>query len=152
MDLDALDRTILNELQRDGRLSNTELAASIGLSASATLRRIRSLERRGIIDGYVALVDPTTLGRGTTVFVEITLDNQSDATLDRFEGAITACPEVVSCHLMAGDADYLVQVSCADVAGYERVHRDWLSTMPGVARIRSSFALRAVCQKTAIDL
>lgn len=152
MDLDALDRTILNELQRDGRLSNTELAATIGLSASATLRRTRSLERQGIIDGYVALVDPARLGRGTTVFVEITLDNQSEVTLDRFEAAIATCPEVVSCHLMAGDADYLVQVACADVEDYERVHRDWLSTFPGVARIRSSFALRAVCQRTAIDL
>jgi Lrp/AsnC family leucine-responsive transcriptional regulator len=88
MDLDALDRTILNELQRDGRLSNTELAATIGLSASATLRRTRSLERQGIIDGYVALVDPARLGRGTTVFVEITLENQSEVTLDRFEAAI----------------------------------------------------------------
>lgn len=152
MDLDALDRTILNELQRDGRLSNTELAATIGLSASATLRRTRSLERQGIIDGYVALVDPARLGRGTTVFVEITLDNQSEVTLDRFEAAIATCPEVVSCHLMAGDADYLVQVACADVEDYERVHRDWLSTFPGVARIRSSFALRAVCKRTAIDL
>ena len=152
MDLDALDRTILNELQRDGRLSNAELAASVGLSASATLRRTRALERRGIIAGYVALVDSAMLGRGTTVFVEITLDNQSDAKLDRFEAAIAECPEVVSCHLMAGDADYLVQVACADVAGYERVHRDWLSTLPGVARIRSSFALRAVSQKTAVDL
>ncbi len=152
MDLDALDRTILTELQRDGRLSNTDLAATIGLSASATLRRTRSLERRGIIDGYVALVDPARLGRGTTVFVEITLDNQSESKLDRFEAAIATCPEVVSCHLMAGDADYLVQVACADVEDYERVHRDWLSTLPGVARIRSSFALRAVCQRTAIDL
>lgn len=152
MDLDALDRTILNELQRDGRLSNAELANTIGLSPSATLRRTRSLERRGIIDSYVALVDADSIGRGTTVFVEITLDNQSEAKLDRFEAAIAACPEVVACHLMAGDADYLVQVACADVGDYERVHRDWLSTLPGVARIRSSFALRAVCQRSAIDL
>ena len=152
MDLDALDRTILNQLQRDGRLSNAELASRIGLSPSATLRRIRALERRGVIDGYVALVDPTAIGRSTTVFVEITLDNQSEAKLDRFEAAIAGCPEVVACHLMAGDADYLVQVTCADVGDFERVHRDWLSTLPGVARIRSSFALRTVCHRTAIDL
>lgn len=149
MDLDALDRTILKELQRDGRLSNAELAAKIGLSASATLRRTRALERRGVIEGYIALVDRGAIGRGTTVFVEITLDNQTESKLDGFEAAITNCPEVVACHLMAGDADYLVQVACADVEDYERVHRDWLSTLPGVARIRSSFALRAVGPRTA---
>ncbi len=152
MDLDALDRTILNELQRDGRLSNAELAASIGLSASATLRRTRALERRGIIGGYVAVIDQAKLGRGTTVFVEITLDNQSEAKLDRFEAAIATCPEVVACHLMAGDADYLVQVACADVADYERVHRDWMSSLPGVARVRSSFAIRAVSNSASVEL
>ncbi len=152
MDLDAVDRAILTDLQRDGRMTNAELATSIGLSPSATLRRSRALEQRGVIEGYVALVAPTAVGRGTTVFVEITLDTQSEARLDRFEAAIVGCPEVAACHLMAGDADYLVQVACADVEDFERVHRDWLSKLPGVARIRSAFALRAVCQRTAFDL
>lgn len=131
-------------------MTNADLAAAVGLSPSATLRRTRALERGGVIDGYVALVNPAAIGRGTTVFVEITLDNQSEAQLDRFEAAIADCPEVVSCHLMAGDADYLVQVVCADVKDFERVHRDWLSKLPGIARLRSSFALRAICQRTAL--
>ncbi|MEM9564273.1 MAG: Lrp/AsnC family transcriptional regulator [Actinomycetota bacterium] len=152
MKLDVVDRAILGELQRNGRMTNAELAATVGLSPSATLRRTRALERSGVIDGYAALVAPAAVGRGTTVFVEITLDNQSESRLDHFEAAIADCPEVVACHLMAGDADYLVQVACADVADYERVHRDWLSTLPGVARIRSSFALRAVCRRTGFDL
>ncbi len=152
MELDVVDRAILGELQRNGRMTNAELAVTVGLSPSATLRRTRALERAGVIDGYAALVAPAAVGRGTTVFVEITLDNQSESRLDHFEAAIVDCPEVVACHLMAGDADYLVQVACADVADYERVHRDWLSTLPGVARIRSSFALRAVRRRTAIDL
>ena len=87
-----------------------------------------------------------------SVFVEISLDTQSEAQLDQFEAAIVACPEVVSCHLMAGDADYLLQVVCFDVSDFERIHRDWLSKLPGVSRIRSSFALRAVCHRTAFDL
>jgi DNA-binding Lrp family transcriptional regulator len=152
MQLDEMDRAILTELQRDGRMTNTDLAAAVGLSPSAALRRTRGLERAGVIDRYVALVDPRAVGRGTTVFVEITLDNQSESHLDRFEAAIVDCPEVVACHLMAGDADYLVQVVCAGVEDFERVHRDWLSKLPGLARLRSSFALRAVCQRTALDL
>lgn len=152
MILDDMDRAILAQLQRDGRMTNAELAATIGLSPSASLRRTRALEGAGVIDRYVALVDAKTVGRGTTVFVEITLDNQSEAHLDRFEAAIAECPEVVACHLMAGDADYLVQVVCADVEDFERVHRDWLSKLPGLARLRSNFALRAVCRRTAIDL
>ena len=152
MDLDEMDRAILAKLQQDGRMTNADLAASVGLSPSATLRRTRALERSGVIDRYVALIDLRAIGRGTSVFVEITLDNQSEAQLDRFEAAIADCPEVVACHLMAGDADYLVQVVCADVEDFERVHRDWLSKLPGISRLRSSFALRAVCQRTAFDL
>ncbi len=151
-DFDEVDRAILTELQRDGRMSNTDLAALVDLSPSAALRRTRALERAGVIERYVALLDPALIGRSTTAFVEITLDKQSNAHLDEFEAAVARGPEVVSCHLMAGDADYLLQLVCADVQDFERVHRDWLSRLPGVARIRSSFALRAVCQRTAFDL
>ncbi len=152
MNLDPMDRAILTELQHNGRVTNAELAATVGLSPSASLRRTRALEQAGVIDRYVTLIDPGAVGRGTTVFVEISLDTQSESQLDAFEAAIVACPEVMSCHLMAGDADYLLQVVCSDVGDYERVHRDWLSKLPGVSRIRSSFALRAVCQRTAFDL
>lgn len=150
--LDKTDRAILNELQKNGRVTNAELAATVGLSASAALRRTRALEEAKVIQGYVAVVDRKAIGRDTTVFVEVSVNTQSDAQLDEFEAAIVGCPEVISCHLMAGDSDYLLQVACADVGDYERVHRDWISKMPGVSRIRSSFALRAVCDQTAFDL
>jgi Lrp/AsnC family leucine-responsive transcriptional regulator len=144
MKLDETDRSILRVLQVDGRITNADLATEVGLSPSAALRRTRALERTGVIAGYTALIDHRSLGRGTTVFIEISLTAQSGHLLDEFEAAVTECPEVVDCHLMAGDFDYLVQVVCADVSDYERIHRDWLSKMPGVDRIRSSFALRAV--------
>ncbi len=152
MNLDATDRSILAALQHDGRITNAELAATVGLSQSAALRRTRTLEKAGVIENYVALVDAKSVGRATTVFVEISLSTQSESQLDDFEAAIVECPEVMSCHLMAGDSDYLLQVACADVGDYERIHRDWLSKLPGVYRIRSSFALRAVCRRTALDL
>ncbi len=148
MELDETDRAILTVLQSRGRITNADLAAAVGLSPSAALRRTRSLEQSGVIAGYGARVDATALGRGTTVFIEIALTAQSGVRLDDFEASVTDCPEVVACHLMAGDFDYLVQVVCADVTDYERIHRDWLSKMPGVDRIRSSFALRSVCDRS----
>lgn len=133
-------------------MTNADLAATVGLSQSAALRRTRALEESGVIQKYVALIDAEAVGRPTTVFVEISLSTQSEGRLDDFEAAIVECPEVMACHLMAGDSDYLLQVACADVGDYERIHRDWLSKLPGVYRIRSSFALRAVCRRTAFDL
>lgn len=152
MDLDATDRSILNEIQHDASTSNNELAEQVGLSPSATLRRVRRLETDGVIDRYVALLDPTTIGRGTTAFVEISLASQEEAALDAFEAAVVKSPDVMACHLMAGDADYIVQVACADVADYERIHRTHLALLPGVTRIRSSFSLRTVANRTAFDL
>lgn len=152
MELDSIDRSLLNHLQADSRQTNAVLAERVGLSPSATLRRVRSLEETGVIQQYVTLVDREAIQRSTTVFVEISLASQSEPVLDAFEAAVVECPEVMSCHLMAGNADYLVQVACADVEDYERVHRTYLAQMPGVSRIRSSFALRAVCQRTGFDL
>ncbi len=152
MDLDATDRSILAELQANGRLSNTDLAGAVGLSPSATLRRVRALEMDGVIDGYTTLVNREAIGKPTSVFVEISLAGQSESDLDAFETAIVGCPEVMSCYLMAGDADYLVRVACSDVSDYERIHRDHIAQLPGVSRIRSSFALRAVCERTGFEL
>ncbi len=152
IELDALDRSILNVLQDDGRMSNVDLAIRVGLSASACLRRIRSLEDRGVISGYVALVNPEAIGRPTAVFVEISLNGQAEELLDRFEAEVAQVAEVRSCHLMAGDADYLVHVECADVADYERIHRSHLAMLPGVSRLRSSFAIRTVAQSTSYEL
>jgi len=152
MELDSIDRLILNQLQADGRQTNADLAGAVGLSPSATLRRVRTLEDNGVIERYVTIISRQSVARATTVFVEISLAGQAEHLLDAFEAAIVECPEVMSCHLMAGNADYLVQVACADVEDFERVHRNYLSQLPGVSRIRSSFALRAVCQRTAFDL
>ena len=152
MELDDIDRLILNALQADGRRTNADLASAVGLSPSATLRRVRTLEEVGVIDNYVTLIDRAAVGKSTTVFVEVSLSGQSEQALDAFEEAIVEVPEVMSCHLMAGNADYLVQIACADVADFERIHRTYLTPLPGVTRVRSSFALRAICQRTAFDL
>ena len=150
--LDGADRAILTELQRDGRMTVAELAERIHLSSSAVLRRMRRLEASGVIDRYVMLVDREAVGRPTSVFVEISLTSQHEDMLDAFEAAVAGCPEVMSCHLMTGPYDYLLHVAVADVADFERVHRSYLAVLPGVAQLRSSFALRTVLDDTAYDL
>ena len=150
--LDVVDRAILSLLQDDGRLANVDLADAVNLSPSACLRRVRRLEEEGFINQYVALIDPSKVGMGTNVFVEITLSSQAEDALDAFEAAVTARPEIMSCHLMAGDFDYLLRVVIDDVADYEALHRTHLAQLPGVARLVSSFALRPVCDRTAYPL
>ena len=151
-DLDHVDRAILRLLQQDGRMANVDLAEAVHLSPSACLRRVRRLEEGGSIDRYVALVDPSAIGLGTDVFVEITLIGQDEGTLEEFERAVSERPEIMSCHLMAGDFDYLVRVVVRDVADYEVLHRTHLAQLPGVARMVSSFALRPICDRTAVPL
>ena len=151
-DLDHVDRAILRLLQQDGRMANVDLAEAVHLSPSACLRRVRRLEEGGSIDRYVALVDPSAVGLGTDVFVEITLVGQDEGTLEEFERAVSDRPEIMSCHLMAGDFDYLVRVVVRDVADYEVLHRTHLAQLPGVARMVSSFALRPICDRTAVPL
>ena len=151
-DLDDVDRAIVRLLQQDGRMANVDLAEAVHLSPSACLRRVRRLEEGGSIDRYVALVDPSAIGLGTDVFVEITLSGQDEGTLEEFERAVSERPEIMSCHLMAGDFDYLVHVVVRDVADYEVLHRTHLAQLPGVARMVSSFALRPICDRTAVPL
>ena len=151
-DLDKLDLAVLNELQVNGRMTSAELGDRVGLSPSAALRRVRRLEEAGVISRYVMLLDPAAIGRTVSVFVEISLDSQAEELLDEFEAAIRAAPEVMSCHLMAGAADYLVHVVCVDVADYERIHRQHLASLPQVSRLRSSFAIREVCARTDFEL
>ncbi len=150
--LDSVDRAILDLLQEDGRLANVDLADAVNLSPSACLRRVRRLEEEGFINQYVALINPSRVGMGTNVFVEITLSSQAEDALDAFEIAVTKRPEIMSCHLMAGDFDYLLRVVIDDVADYEALHRTHLAQLPGVARLVSSFALRPVCDRTAYPL
>ena len=152
MKIDEIDRRILNTLQKSGRMSNADLAEKINLSASACHRRVQRLESEGIIRDYVALLDPRTVDRRTTVFVEISLSGQTDETLAAFEREVSRIPDVLECHLMAGTADYLLKVVVADTDDFARIHRKYLATLPGVAQLQSSFALRTVFKTTALPL
>ncbi len=152
MKLDNIDRALLHHLQLNGRLSNVELASRIGLSESACLRRVRALEREKIIDDYVMLVNQAKIGRPGNVFVQVTLDRQQQADLALFEEAVREVPEVMECYLMSGDQDYILRVIVRDAVDYERLHTDYLTRLPGVARVKSSFALRTVRKKTEIPL
>lgn len=151
-ELDAIDRRILALLQKEGRISNAELALRVHLSPSACHRRVQRLEETGVISGYVALLDARALRRQTTVFVEITLSGQADEVLDAFERAVAQIPDVLECHLMAGTADYLLKIVVEDTDDFARIHRQHLSRLPGVAQMHSSFALRTVFRTTAIPV
>ena len=152
MQLDATDRRILKVLQQEGRISNAELAERIALSASACHRRVQRLESDGIIARYVALLDPRKIGKQATVYVEIKLNSQSDDVLDAFEKAVRRIPDVLECHLMAGNADFLLKLMVEDTEDFARIHRQYLSRLPGVAQMQSSFALRTVVKTTALDI
>jgi DNA-binding Lrp family transcriptional regulator len=141
---DHIDRDILRILRDDGRISNSDLAVKVGLSPSACLRRVRLLERSGIIRGYTALVDVIPEEEGLVVLTQITLERQTEDFLSRFEAAARRCPEVQDCYLMTGSADYLLKLKVKDTPDYERLHKDVLSRLPGVARLQSSFAIRTV--------
>jgi Lrp/AsnC family leucine-responsive transcriptional regulator len=150
--LDATDRRILAVLQAEGRITNADLAERVHLSASACHRRVQRLESDGVIARYVALLEPRRIGRTTTVFVEITLSGQSDEVLNAFEREVRRIPDVLECHLMAGSADYLLKILAADTDDFARIHRQYLSRLPGVVQMQSSFALRMVVQTTAIPV
>ena len=152
MDLDETDRRLLKALQREGRLSNAELSEKVNLSPSACHRRVVRLEKDGFISGYVALVNPRKVDRKTTVFVEITLRAQADDVLDAFEKSVARIPDVLECHLMAGQADYLLKVVAEDAEDFARIHRRYLASLPGVQGMQSSFALRTVRQTTALPV
>lgn len=151
MDLDALDMAILSALSENGRQSQVDLAERIPLSATAIARRIKALEDKGVIEGYQARVSRTALGLEMTVLVQISLQSQSEVLLAEFEQAVAAAPSVVSCHLMSGEDDYVLTVLARDLTDYERIHRQELSRLPGVTRLRSSFALREVKSRPLPD-
>lgn len=152
MQINSTDRRILVILQRQGRMSNADVAERVNLSASACHRRIQRLEAEGYIKDYVALLDPRKLQKPTTVFVEITLSGQADEILDSFEKAVARVPDVLECHLMAGSADYLLKVVADSTEDYARIHRQSLARLPGVAQMQSLFALRTVFKTTALPL
>ncbi len=150
--LDTRDRAILRELQADGRLTNAELAERVGLSASACLRRVRLLEERGLIAGYAMILDQRACGLPGTAFVSIALEEQGRAALDRFEHAAAQAPDILECHLLAGQADYMVRVVYRDAADLERIHSEILTQLPGVTRVQSTLSLRTVKKTTALPV
>ena len=152
MQLDTIDRAILNALQRSGRISNAELSQKVNLSPSACHRRVQRLEDEGYIRNYVALLDARKMGVATTVFVEIRLQGQSDEILEAFETAVARIPDVLECHLMAGTADYILKVVAESTEDFARIHRQHLTRLPGVAQMQSSFALRTVFKTTALPV
>ncbi len=144
IDLDATDRRILMELQRDCRQPIAETADKAGLSPSACHRRMKLMEAAGVIEGYGARLSREALGLTIEFFVEISLQTQSEEALERFEKAAGRVPEILECHLMGGQFDYLLRVAAVDAQDYERIHRTRIARLPGLARIQSSLALRTV--------
>lgn len=150
--LDPMDRAILAELQRDGRLSNVDLAARVHLSPSACLRRVKALEDAGVIDGYVALLNPKAVGRHGTSYTIINLEGTQPARLEAFEQAVRDTPEILDCFYVAGTNDYLVRFTYCDAQDLERFHAEILPRLPGVVRSNSMLVLRTVKKTTALSL
>jgi Lrp/AsnC family transcriptional regulator, leucine-responsive regulatory protein len=150
--LDPIDLRILAELQQDGSLTNVELARRVHLSPSPCLVRVKALEAAGVIERYVALANPKAVGLGLNVFISISLKEQGKDSLAEFERRIAEHDEVMECYLMTGDSDYLIRVAVRDIAELERFILEQLTPIPGIEKIRSSFALKQVRYKTALPL
>jgi Lrp/AsnC family leucine-responsive transcriptional regulator len=150
--LDSIDRAILDALQRDGRLSNVELAQHVHLSPSACLRRVKQLEESGVIAQYVALLNPKAVGRHGTSFTIINLESMNNQQLEAFEQAVHAAPEILDCFYVAGSNDYLLRFAYRDAEDLERFHTEVLMRLPGVARSNSMLVLRTVKKTTALAL
>ena len=152
MQLDTIDLRILNQLQRDGSLTNVELARRVHLSPSPCLTRVKALEAAGVIERYVALTNAKALGLGLNVFINISLKEQGKESLAEFERRIAEHEQVMECYLMTGDSDYLIRVAVPDIGALERFILEQLTPIPGIEKIRSSFALKQVRYKTALPL
>jgi Lrp/AsnC family transcriptional regulator, leucine-responsive regulatory protein len=148
--LDAIDRHILAELQQDGRLSYVELAQRVHLSPSACLRRVKALEESKVIAQYVALVDPRRVGQPGTSFTIVNLERLTPPAIEAFESAVRDCPEILDCFYVAGSNDYLIRFTYNDAADLERFHAEVLMRLPGVLRSNSMLVLRTVKKTTAL--
>jgi len=151
MEIDEIDRRILRELRRDGRLSNTRLAELVGLSTTPCCNRVRALEQAGLIEGYTALLSQTGLGYPDTVIIEVTLDRHDDDIFDKFGQALAELPEVMEAYLLTGDYDYLIKVAVAGTAGYEEFLRRKLYKLPGLKHSRSTFVLRCLKKTHSVE-
>jgi Lrp/AsnC family leucine-responsive transcriptional regulator len=149
---DKVDRAIVAELQRDGRIANVDLAEAVGLSPSACLRRVKALEADGIIAGYRAEVSRARAGLGLTVFIGLTVEGHSRETSSLIEEALLAIPAVVACYLVSGSDDFLIEAAVPDLAGYEQLLLDQVLAIPGVTEARSTFAIRTVLSRGPLPL
>lgn len=150
VELDAIDRLILNELQQDGRLSNVELAQRVHLSPSACLRRVKELEDAGVIAQYVALLNPRAVGKHGVSFTIINLETMNTPQLEAFEQAVRDQPDILDCYYVAGSNDYMIRFAYQDAEDLERFHTEVLMRLPGVARSNSLLVLRTVKRTTAL--
>lgn len=142
--MDLVDAKILREVQSDAGRSMAEIAESLAMSTSAYHRRLKALEQSGAISGYAAVLNSKALGLRLQAFVEIRLSDQSQQTMDRFEEAANSFDEILSCHLLSGDADYMLRIAARDLDHFDRLHRDCLAKLPSVSSIKSSFSIREV--------
>jgi Lrp/AsnC family transcriptional regulator, leucine-responsive regulatory protein len=150
--LDAIDRRIIKELQADARLSNVELADRVGLSASPCLRRVKRLEQEGVIEGYRAVLCRDRIGLGFSVFLAVKIDGHANERAVTFEDTVCAMPEVLACHLVSGEADYLLEVVVADLAHYQQFLVGCLLSMPIVREVRSNIAIQTRKAGAALPL
>lgn len=153
MEIDSYDRAILQRLQRDGRVSNQDLAEAVNLSPSPCLRRMRRLEEEGIIEGYVARLNARELGLKLMAFIQIRMDRHTPERFDKFEAAVESYPEVLECHLITGqDADYLLKVVVADMDDYQQFLLNKITRIEGVSGVHSSFVLKSPQNTTALPV
>jgi len=150
--LDTIDRAILKELQKDGRLANQDLAQRVHLSPSACLRRVKRLEESGVIAQYVALINPKAIGKQGTSYTIINLERMTTAALDAFESAVLASPDILDCFYVAGSNDYMIRFAYKDAEDLERFHTQVLMQLPDVARSNSMLVLRTIKKSTAFPL
>ena len=152
VELDALDRKILGILQSHGRISNQDLADRVGLSPSPCLRRVKSLEALGIVQGYVALVDPGSVGQTLQAIVEVRLDRQTSDSVARFEKEILKYPQVLECYLTAGDWDYVLRVVARDLDEFREFCVNRLARIAGVGNVKSNISMKQVKYSTALPI
>jgi Lrp/AsnC family transcriptional regulator, leucine-responsive regulatory protein len=152
MPLDRVDRRMLEVLQAEGRISNVALAERLHLSPSPCLRRHKALEEQGVIAGYRAVLDREAIGLDLTVFVELKVEGHSEAKARAIEEAVEKMPEVVSCHIVSGGADFLLEVVVPDLRAYERLLLGSLLSLPAISDVRSNFAIREVKRSSALPL
>jgi DNA-binding Lrp family transcriptional regulator len=152
MKLDAIDRRILRALQRDGRLQNVELAKHVGLSPSPCLRRVKIMEEAGVIDRYVALVNPELVDFGITVFVRVWLNRQDEQTVNHFKAAVQDLPEVLECYLMVGDCDFLLRVAAQDLKSYRAFQAKHLAQIEGVQNLKTELPMEVVKSSSEIPV